>query len=175
MLHLIVYLLLEPVKRILSALLYPAVYPFRTRLRNFHVKVWPGYLYEPARGLHSFLLWLFLDDSIRMETGEDCANQNTKYPSWVLALNYRWLRCYWWSAIRNSFVNWNNLNAYCLGEFVSEKFLLGAPGGKNFYITRKFTNGTRPYAEFYIAGRWNQVGWLKGSSRFEIDIMKKRG
>lgn len=171
MVHLIIYLLLEPPKRLLSAVLYLVVYPFRAELRNFHVKVWPGYLYEPV----AFFPWLFLDDSIRMETGEDCARQDSKYPAFVLSLGYTWLRCYWWSAIRNSFVNWNNLNAYCLGEFVSEKFLLGVPGSKNFYITRTFTNGTRPYAEFYIAGRWNQVGWLKGSSRFEIDVMKKRG
>lgn len=170
MLHLIAYLLLEPVKRVLSAVLYPAVYPFRNKLRNFHVKVWPSYLYEPARGLHSFLLWLFLDDSIRMETGEDCARQDSKYPAFVLKLGWPWLRCYWWSAIRNSFVNWNNLNAYCLGEFVSEE---PHTGKRNFYIFRTFTNGVRPYSEFYVAGRWNQVGWIK-CGRFEIDIMKEK-
>ena len=42
----------------------------------------------------------------------------------------------------------------------------------NFYILRTFTNGNRPYSEFYLFGRFNQFGWIS-CGRFEIDVMKK--
>lgn len=49
-------------------------------------------------------------------------------------------------------------------------------GKRNFYIIRTYEGGRRPYCEFWLFGRWNQVGWLNGKSpRFEIDLLKKRG
>lgn len=84
----------------------------------------------------------------------------------------KWLKdfllSYWWSAIRNSCPNWNNWCAFKLGEMVSEE----PHTAKNFYVTRTFASGgKRPYCEFYLFGRWNQVGWIK-KGRFEIDVMK---
>lgn len=167
--HIILFLLLEPVKRVISALLYPVAYALRRQLRTDKV-MRPEYLYEPT----FFPLWLMLDDSIRMETGEDCARQDNKYPAWVLSLGWKWLRCYWWSALRNSCVNWNNYCAYKLGDY---RYALAHYGSdRNFYKVRQYTNGVRPYCEFWIFGRWNQIGWLNGKSpRFEIDLLKKRG
>ena len=53
-------------------------------------------------------------------------------------------------------------------------YLRNAMTFDNFYILRTFTNGNRPYSEFYLFGRFNHVGWLSGTSpRFEIDVMKK--
>ena len=164
----ILYLLLEPVKRILSALIYlPLIYPLRRVLRRETI-LRPEYLYAPA----FFPLWLFLDDSIRMETGEDRANQPGKYPAWINGLGWTWLKCYWWSAIRNSCVNWNNYAAMKLGRFLSEE---DHAGKRNFYVMRTYERGRRPYCEFWLFGRWNQAGWLNGlSPRFEIDLMKRR-
>jgi len=56
-----------------------------------------------------------------------------------------------------------------LGKYEGEVRHMGTD--RNFYKVRKFNNGTRPYCEFYLFGRWNQVGWITGG-RFEIDIMK---
>lgn len=163
--HLLAYLLLEPVKRVASALLYPLAYALRRKLRTSEV-MRPEYLYRPTFAP----LWLLLDDSIQMETGEECARQENKYPAWVLACGWLWLRCYWWSAIRNSFVNWNNYAAYRLGRFLHED---DHAGKRNFYIIRTYEGGKRPYCEFWLFGRWNQVGWISGG-RFEIDVMKRR-
>jgi len=59
-----------------------------------------------------------------------------------------------------------------LGRFLSEE---PHDGKRNFYVTRTYEHARRPYCEFWLFGRWNQVGWLKGQSpRFEIDVMKRR-
>jgi len=172
--YLIIYLLLEPLKRVLSALLYPAIYLLRGVVRDTESVTWKGYLYTPEKCLGAFLAWLMLDDSIHMETGYDFAASEKKYPAWIWNNGKagEFLLSYWWSAIRNSFVNWNNLSAYLLGSYVGELSHTGSE--KNFYKVRLYTNGVRPYCEFYLFGRWNQVGWLKGTPRFEIDIMKRR-
>ena len=167
MIHIILYLLLEPIKRILSAVLYPLAYALRRQLRTDKV-MRPEYLYEPT----FFPLWLMLDDSIHMETGYDFAASEKKYPAWIWnnGTAGEFLLSYWWSAIRNSFVNWNNYCAFKLGDMVSEE----PHDGKNFYVTRTFASGgKRPYCEFWLFGRWNQVGWITGG-RFEIDVMKRR-
>jgi hypothetical protein len=172
------YLLLEPVKRVLSAVLYPLAYALRRQLRTGKV-MRPEYLYEPT----FFPLWLMLDDSIRMETGEDCARQDSKYPAWVLACGWTWLRCYWWSAIRNSFVNFNNYAAYRLGKFERIEASFGAASFADIRARRagwrverrRFSGGVRLYCEFYLLRRWFQIGWLAGDSpRFEIDLFKDK-
>ena len=163
MTHLLLYLLLEPIKRVLSALLYPFVYPFRGMVRSDRT-MHPEYLYEPKNWV-CVIPWLFLDDSIFIETKKECAKQETKYPSWI-AKRGDFIRSYWWSAIRNSFVNWNNYSAFRLGTYVKRH---------GFMEMREYSNGQkRLYMEFWVFGRWNQIGWLSGTPRFEIDIMKKR-
>jgi len=61
--------------------------------------------------------------------------------------------------------------------------LLSAPSFKELRLAKKgwrfenrrYVGGVRYYFEFYICGRWNQVGWLNGSmGRFEIDVMKPK-
>ena len=169
MLYLIAFLLLEPVKRVASALLYPLAYHWRDNLRNCHAVVWPGYLYQPNRCLHVFLLWLFLDDSVKFTYGTENSPEDFKYPAWILAKKSDAWRSWWWAAVRNSCVNWNNWCAWKLGRFLEGETVLDR---RNFYIVRTFTNGKRPYAEFYLFGRFNQVGWIS-CGRFEIDVMKK--
>jgi hypothetical protein len=166
MLYLAAYLLLEPVKRVLSAVLYPVAYALRRSVR-FHGSMWPEYLYWPR----FTPLWVFLDDSVEMEFWKEYADNPKYYPAWVWASGSDFLRAYWWAAIRNSCVNWNNYSAFRLGSMTAEE---GHAGRKNFYITRTFASGAkRPYCEFYLFGRWNQVGWIS-RGRFEIDVMKRR-
>ena len=164
MLYLLAYLLLEPLKRVASAVVYPLAYAVRRRLRAapalndllYHTDFWP--------------LWLFLDDSIHMEQGREYDDKAKRYPAVMWRWHNDFLLSYWWSAIRNSCVNWNNYSAYRLGDFISEGHRANL---RRFYITRTFTNGKRPYCEFWLFGRWNQVGWIS-CGRFEIDVMKRR-
>ena len=167
MTHLILYLVLEPVKRVLSAVLYPLAYALRRQLRTGKV-MRPDYLYRPAFAP----LWLLLDDSVFIEFGVDYGNREKYFPAFVWASGSDFLKAYWWSAIRNSCVNWNNYAAMKLGRFLSEE---DHAGKRNFYVTRTYEHGRRPYCEFWLFGRWNQVGWLKGQSpRFEINLFKRK-
>lgn len=166
------FLMLEPIKRVLSLAIYvPIVYPLRHALRErrpLRGVMLAEYLYFPTFRP----LWYFLDDSIKMETGEDCARQETKYPAWVISCGWLWLRCYWWSAIRNSCVNWNNYSAFMLGRFICEE---AHEGKRSFIIWREYAGGRRLYSEFWLLGRWFQIGWLNGKSpRFEIDLFKRK-
>ena len=112
------------------------------------------------------------DDSVKFTYGTENSPEDFKYPAWILAKKSDAWRSWWWAAVRNSCVNWNNWCAWKLGKLVSEP----EHAGKSFYITRTFENGKRPYTEFYIFGRYNQAGWLSGTSpRFEIELMKKKG
>ena len=167
MTHLILYLVLEPVKRVLSAVLYPLAYALRRQLRTGKV-MRPDYLYRPAFAP----LWLLLDDSVFIEFGVDYGNREKYFPAFVWASGSDFLKAYWWSAIRNSCVNWNNYASRKIGRFLSEE---DHAGKRNFYVTRTYEHGRRPYCEFWLFGRWNQVGWLKGQSpRFEIDLFKRK-
>lgn len=170
MIHLLLYLALEPVKRVLSAVLYPVAYAFRRHVRTTD-KLWDGYLYQPKRDLR-LLLWLFLDDSAAIEFGKEYADNPKYYPSCIWNTGSDFLRAYWWAAIRNSMVNWNNANAFIMGEYTKTVSRRGSE--RNFYEVREFASGRRrPYCEFDLFGKWNQVGWIK-KGRFEIDVMKRR-
>ena len=165
MFYLIFHLLLEPVKRVASAVLYPLAYALRFHAREGSI-LWPGYLFHPDR----VWVWVFLDDSVFMEFKKEYADKPKYYPAFIWNTGSNFIRAYWWSAIRNSCVNLNNYLAFKLGEMVSEE----PHDGKNFYVTRTFASGgKRPYCEFYLFGRWNQVGWIK-KGRFEVDVMKMR-
>lgn len=167
MLHLLIYLALEPVKRVLSAVLYPMAYVLRFYAREGSI-LWPGYLFN----YDWLLVWMFLDDSAALEFGKEYANKPKYYPAWVWNTGSDFLRAYWWAAIRNSMVNWNNANAYIVGEYARTVLRRGSE--RNFYEVREFASGRRrPYCEFYLFGRWNQIGWIK-KGRFEIDVMKAK-
>jgi len=178
MLYLPLFILSEAVERVAALLLYPLAYALRRRVRTAEV-LWPTFLYKPR----FFLLWLLLDDSIEMETDKEYAGHFKFCPAWVWNTGSDFLRSYWWSAVRNACVNWNNYSAWKLGAFievvkscgeVSFQTLRNYKRGYRFEY-RRFTGGVRPYCEFYIFGRWNQLGWLNGSAaRFEIDIMKDK-
>ena len=178
MLHLLAYLLLEPVKRVLSAVLYPVAYALRHKVRYQTLTPidWRDYLRLPLHG-YWWPLWLLLDDSVFIEFGVDYGNREKYFPAFVWASGSDFLKAYWWSAIRNSCVNWNNYAAMKLGRFLSEE---PHDGKRNFYVTRTYEHARRPYCEFWLFGRWNQIGWLRGNklgngaSRFEIDVMKRR-
>ena len=177
LLTLILYIGLEAVKRLLSPLLYPAAYAFRGRIRNKKHIIWPGYLYEPARGLHGFLFWCLLDDSLMFSQAREYDNKESRYPAFIWKTQSPFLLAWWWAAVRNSCVNWNNYSAWMLGAYSHTIKRYG--GDKNFIEVRVYQGGKiRCYIEFWLFGRWNQIGWLRGNSatngasRFEIDIMK---
>lgn len=185
---LLIFLALEPVKRVVSAFIYRLAYTRRERLRNMDKQLRPGLLYAPAAGVLAFMGWLLLDDSLVYSQKREYDNKESRYPVWL------WRRAtagkaqpedyprpgllaWWWAAVRNSCVNWNNYVAYQVGAF--DKVLARYGSARNFYEVRRYASGdVLPYCEFYIAGRWNQVGFLRGSetgsSRFEIDVMKVR-
>ena len=175
-LFILVYLLLEPVKRVVSALLYPLAYALRRQLRTGEV-MRPDYLYRPAFAP----LWLLLDDSIEMEQGKDYDDKAKRYPTILWRCHNDFILAYWWSAIRNSCVNWNNYAAYRLGSFQQVEAAFGAASFADIRARRagwrverrRFSGGVRLYCEFYLLRRWNQIGWITGG-RFEIDVMKAR-
>lgn len=185
--RLIIFLLLEPIKRILSAVIYPIAYIFRDRMVTKQVLFY-GYLYQykPAW----FLLWLFENDSERFDYLYGIPTGEKYYPKWLYNACYkldtwwkRFLMAYWFNGIRNSMVNWNNWVAYRLGKFegiIADygeiDFLVLRDKRKGYRLEiRMFENGIRPYLEFYLFGRWFQIGWLNGAAcRFEIDLFKKK-
>lgn len=168
MIYLILFLILEPIKRILSPILYPLAFVLRVRLRKEKV-MWDRYLYVPTFKP----LWFFLNDGEKLCYGVEYANQEKYYPGWVWRIRNPFFLSFWFNAIRNSCVNWNNWMALKLGKFVSEVKHYG--GTRDFVKIRRYEHGERMYMEFWILGRRNQCGWLDGMSpRFEIDIMKER-
>ena len=72
------FLLLEPVKRVFSAVLYPLAYALRFHACEGSI-LWPGYLFHPDR----VWVWVFLDDSAALEFGKDYADKPKYYPAWV--------------------------------------------------------------------------------------------
>ena len=162
---LLIFICLEPIKRCLSLALYPLIYPFRAKLRTDEI-LWATYLFKPKVKL----LWFILNDSEKMKYGVEYANQDKYYPTlfWV---NGEFLRSYYFNAIRNSFVNWNNWVAFKLGRKV--KCLKRYGSINNFIELRQFTNGKRLYCEFYLGSKWQQFGWIS-CGRFEIDLLKDR-
>ncbi len=165
-------LLLEPLRRIASAVIYPLAYALRGKLRNPVRVVWPGFLCEPARGEFEYTLWLFLDDSVFLGQGLEYDNEEGKYPASIWKKQKAWLLAYWWAAIRNSMVNARNLAAFKLGAFKTVIWHFGS--GTNFCEKRLYANGTRLYMESTLFGRHTQIGWLKGTSpRFEAKFFQK--
>ena len=175
----ILFILAEPIKRILSFFLYPLIYPFRDKLRHdtLHLCLWNDYLYLPKFKW----LWFFLDDSIKMESGHEYSTEPNRINSYWFKSEFG--KSYHWSAIRNSFVNWNNWVAFKLGKFdkvlnswgeISFQKLKKKRKGYRLEL-RQYAGGNRLYLEVYLFNRWNQVGTLSGQApRFEIDIMKDR-
>jgi len=164
----ILFILCEPIKRILSFFLYPFVYPFRNKLRTKEI-LWKEYLYRPTKGL-TFFYW-FLDDSIFMEQGKEYDDKAKRYPDWIWELHKDWLLSWWWSGCRNSCVNFGNYQAFKLGDFITKFRKFG--NDNNFVEMKHFENGKRLYTEFFLFGRWNQFGWIT-RGRFEIDLFKTR-
>lgn len=182
----IFFLILEPIKRILSPVIYPISYIFRDRMTTKHV-LFNGYLYQykPAW----FLLWLFENDSERFSYKYGIPTAEKYYPIWLFRYCEqldnpikRFLLAYWFNAIRNSMVNFNNFMAYKAGQLlgISESFGEGSfellrQKKKGYRLEyRKFSNGKiLPYLEFYLFGKWFQFGWIK-NGRFEIDLWKDR-
>lgn len=154
--------------------------------------LWQGYLYKPKR--FWFLLWLFENDSERFDYPFGIPTSSKYYSKWLYNACYkldtwwkRFLMAYWFNAIRNSMVNFNNYMAYKTGKFIAVKW---AKGCVSFSLLRMKKKGyrlenrlffsqydncfkERLYLEFYLFKRWFQFGWLS-NGRFEIDLWKKR-
>jgi len=170
----ILFILAEPIKRILSFFLYPLIYPFRDKLRHdtLHLCLWNDYLYLPKFKW----LWFFLDDSIKMESGHEYSTEPNRINSYWFKSEFG--KSYHWSAIRNSCVNWNNYMAYKIGFYIKTLKRWGSIN--NFIELRQYDNGKRLYCEFFIGSKFFQFGTLRGNrdtggaSRFEIDLFKTR-
>ena len=162
---LLFFILLEPVKRILSALLYLFIYPFRESVRDMFAVMWLEYLYRTTFKP----LWFFLDDSIEMEQGIEYDDKEKRYPALLWKWHKDFLLSWWWSAIRNSCVNWNNYCAYKLGDYICKNKVCGSVN--SFVEMKSFNNGNRLYTEFFIGKFWFQFGVIT-RGRFEIDVFK---
>jgi len=163
---LLFFILLEIPKRLLSLWLYPYAYQWRKELRTKEI-LWATYLFKSKFKP----LWWLLNDSEKMKYGVEYANQDKYYPTlfWV---NGEFLRSYYFNAIRNSFVNWNNWVAFKLGHKLQ---CMKKWGGKNSFVElRLFAHGKkRLYTEFFIGSKWFQFGFIS-CGRFEIDLLKDR-
>lgn len=82
----IVYLFFEPIKRIISALLYPLAYLFRDIMITKQV-LYNGYLYQHKR--FWFLLWLFENDSERFDYLYGIPTGSSYYPKWLYNACYQ--------------------------------------------------------------------------------------
>ena len=164
---LLFFILLEPLKRILSLFLYPLVYVFRDSFRSKEI-LWKTYLFK-KRG---FFAHFFLDDSIFMEQGIEYDDKEKRYPAILWKWHNDFLLSWWWSGIRNSCVNWNNWIAFKLGHKLQCMKKWGSVN--NFIELRLFAHGKkRLYSEFFIGKYWFQFGFIS-VGRFEIDLFKTR-
>jgi hypothetical protein len=186
MINLLAYLIIEPVKRILSAVLYPLAYLLRHWLRtdeealrheqasSVGVVLWG---HRPGFGW----LWYWLDDSInaegRLKFGKDidyCAYGNRsdlveKLPEGKFK---EFCRAWYWSAFRNSAINltWT----LCLGDMTGEDIIKGEKP-RNFIVRRHYPGGkSRLYVQFYPWGDFRiKCGWLT-NGRFEVQFRRKK-
>lgn len=197
----------EIIDRLIAPVIYFVAYLYRDKCRDYSKILWPGYLIQPTEGIYK-KLWKYLDDSVYIEFGKEYANREKYYPKWLWKIAQflfslkvklggfylitedlpQFLLSWWWASVRNCTVNDGNYDAYTLGKFLNIK----KHYGKSFQQLRKdkkgyaldirvFENGERPYLEWYMFGKWNQLGWLNGdtkthngANRFEIDLFKKK-
>jgi len=172
-----------PIKKILSFLLFPLVYPLRyTIWRSTNAYTETRWEIEKVvkynKGIKLFI-WFFFDDSIYSDYGVDF--HPTKHKSRLVELLCKYifrenkticnfLRSWYWAGWRNSS---NNLSHYLAEVWIGKYKGLAKNCIKNKYITyeiRKFTYTERPYLEirFRIGKRkcYANIGWLK-SGKFE--------
>lgn len=92
---------------VLAPIVYPFAYLLRWKLRSRQI-LYPRYLYRP-RNFLCIPLWLFLADAeVLDDTQTEYGDFPKYYPSWIWNSNSDFLKSYFFCAIRNSLVNFNN-------------------------------------------------------------------
>ena len=179
------FILLEPVKRVISIIFYRMAYDRISKLRGDEI-LWKDFLWKYT-SKRPTVYWFLLNDSEKMKYGTEYANDKKYYPSWAWS-NGEFVRSWYFNAIRNSCCNFNNWIAYKVGFFKDE---IKSGGKKTFtdvknskfgyrWELRQYDNCQRLYLEFNLFYKWQQFGWLRGNrekngaSRFEIDILKDK-
>jgi len=181
---LLIRIILTPIKKIISAIVFPFVYP----LRNIFYKPDKAYTFNnwnidlvlEKNNLFQLFIWLWFDDSIYSDFKKyyHPYEHKSKIVELICKLPYirnnesikEFLRSYYWNGFRNSSNNLSHLIAYKLvGKYKGVvKYCIN-----NKYITfqiRQFEKLILPYLEIKIPVKSKQltinVGWLK-SSKFE--------
>lgn len=113
MIYFILFLFLKLFFSITAPILYPVIFLFRNKIRSKDILL-EGYLYKWRKGL--FPLWIYLNDSEYLDgTFTEYGDNDKYYPKWLLAITYKlpysirtFIWSYWFNAIRNQAVNFNN-------------------------------------------------------------------
>lgn len=140
--------------RLYCIVLYPLAYVLQDKIRG---------LSEEKRYCLShrwYFLWILLDDSIFISHQKDYAPQHKKFKN-------DFLSSWWWSAVRNSCVNYWNWTA--VGR-LREGYPKTAP---YFRLGTHELNGVaekRIRTKFYIGKIRFDIGWSDGSGRFEMKL-----
>jgi len=148
--------------------IYPIAYLLRWEIRTKEILV-DKYLYKPKKYLK--WLWFYLNDSEYLDgTFTEYGDGEKYYPKFIWNSKSEFLKSYWFNAIRNNAVNWNNYNAFVIiGKFIRITKHIG--DDKNFIQLRQFENKTLPAIQFYLFSKKFFIGFSK-SGRLWIELLK---
>jgi hypothetical protein len=114
--------------------------------------------------------WFYLNDSIYLSYNLEYPTEGKYYPAFIWKSNSSFLKSYFFSAIRNSGVNYNNYTAFfSIGKFINVGKHYG--DDKNFIEFRQFENKTLPAFNFYLLGKKFFIGYAK-SGRMWVELFK---
>jgi hypothetical protein len=152
---------------IIAPFIYPFAYALRWYIRTGEILV-ENYLYKWRKGW--FWLWIYLNDSEVINDGTDFADEEKYYPRWIWNSKSDFLKSYWFNAIRNNGVNFNNYTAFfIIGKFI--KVIKHYGSDKNFIEIRQFEKKTLPAINFYLFKKKFFIGYAK-SGRLWIELFK---
>jgi hypothetical protein len=147
--------------------IYSLAYALRWHIRTDKILV-ENYLYKWRKGW--FWLWIFLNDSIYLSYNLEYPIKQKYYPKWIWNSKSDFLKSYWFNAIRNNGVNFNNYAAFfIIGKFI--KVVKHYGNDKNFIEIRQFEKKTLPAFNFYLFGKKFFIGYAK-SGRLWIELFK---
>lgn len=174
MIYFFLFILLKFIFLISGIFIYPIVYFFRYKIRS--KKIWvEKCLYEPKKGL--FFAWIFLNDSEYLDgTYTEYGDSKNYFPKWIWKSNSEFLKSYWFNAIRNSAVNFNNwFGKVYLKRFITEKQILLLDGYIKITIRKFETRNGKiiqlPTLYIYFIKRFS-AGFSR-SGRFWIELFKE--
>jgi len=171
----LIFLVLELIKRPRGWVLYPLAYALRYWSRTYKPHADTFYrerIYTAPRNPIKWFFWIWLDDSVQIEFGKEYCPKANKMSNWVEWLSEgafkEFARSYYWSCWRNNAIDlsW----ALCFGQFTAT---IG-----QWWITRTIyyrilRHGNWALSQFQ-ADCWGwrlQVGWLT-NGKFEVEFRK---